>query len=202
MNLLTKQEAQREWTYGEKDGREGVGRASGMGMYTLLCLKWIINDILCSTMCCGSLDGRGLGGEWVHVYGRVALLCAWNCHNVVNRLCACSASHSCPTLCNPMDCSRQASLFMEILQARILEWVAMPSSRGSSQPRDQTQVSHTVGRFFTIWATREAQEYWEWVAYPFSRGSSQPRERTRVSCIAGRFFTSWTMTMYQCKIKS
>ena len=47
-----------------------------------------------------------------------------------------------------------------ILQARILEWVAIPSSRGSSQPRDQTQVSHIAGGFFTISATREAQEYW------------------------------------------
>ena len=44
---------------------------------------------------------------------------------------------------------------MEILQARILEWVAMPSSRGSFQPRDQTQVSHFAGRFLTIWATRD-----------------------------------------------
>ena len=42
-----------------------------------------------------------------------------------------------------------------ILQARILEWVAIPFSRGSSQPRDRTQVSHIAGRFFTIWATRE-----------------------------------------------
>ena len=49
---------------------------------------------------------------------------------------------------------------MEILQARILEWVAFPFSRGSSQPRDQTQVSCIAGRLFTIWATREAQEYW------------------------------------------
>ena len=47
-----------------------------------------------------------------------------------------------------------------ILQARILEWVAVPFSRGSSQPRDQTQVSHIVGRFFTSWATMEAQECW------------------------------------------
>ena len=45
---------------------------------------------------------------------------------------------------------------MGILQARILEWVAMPSSRGSSQLRDRTQVSHTAGRFFAVWATREA----------------------------------------------
>ena len=43
-----------------------------------------------------------------------------------------------------------------ILQARILEWVAIPSSRGSSQPRARTQVSHITGRFFTVWATREA----------------------------------------------
>ena len=47
-----------------------------------------------------------------------------------------------------------------ILQARILEWVAIPFSRGSSQPRDQTQVSRIAGGFFTSWATREAQEYW------------------------------------------
>ena len=45
-----------------------------------------------------------------------------------------------------------------ILQARILEWVAFLFSRGSSQPRDQTQVSRIAGRFFTIWATREAKQ--------------------------------------------
>ena len=47
-----------------------------------------------------------------------------------------------------------------ILQARILEWVAFPFSRGSFQPKDQIQVSYIAGRFFTSWATREAQEYW------------------------------------------
>ena len=46
-----------------------------------------------------------------------------------------------------------------IIQAKILEWVAFPFSRGSSQPRDQIQVSLIAGRFFTSWATREAQEY-------------------------------------------
>ena len=56
----------------------------------------------------------------------------------------------------PWTIACQAPLSMWILQARILEWVAMPSSRGSSQPRDQTQVSLIAGRFFTIWATREA----------------------------------------------
>ena len=58
----------------------------------------------------------------------------------------------------PRTVPHQAPLFMGILQARILEWVSIPSSRGSSQPRDFTQVSCTSGRFFTVWATREAQE--------------------------------------------
>ena len=51
---------------------------------------------------------------------------------------------------------RQAPLSMGILQATILEWVAMPSFSGSCQPRDQTQVSRIAGRLFTSWATREA----------------------------------------------
>ena len=55
----------------------------------------------------------------------------------------------------PMDCSPPGSSVLEIFQARILEWVAVSFSRGSSQPRDQTRVSCTAGRFFTNWATRE-----------------------------------------------
>ena len=47
-----------------------------------------------------------------------------------------------------------------ILQVRILEWVAVPFSRGSSQLRDWTQVSRIAGKFFADWATKEAQEYW------------------------------------------
>ena len=65
------------------------------------------------------------------------------------------ATQSCPTLCNPLDCTVYG-----ILQARILEWGAFPFSRGSAQPRDWTQVSSIAGGLFTSWATREAQEYW------------------------------------------
>ena len=64
-------------------------------------------------------------------------------------------SQSCPTLCNPMDYTVNG-----ILQARILEWAAFPFSRGSSQPRDWTQVSRIAGGFLSSWATRKAQEYW------------------------------------------
>ena len=56
-----------------------------------------------------------------------------------------------------MDCSPPGSSVLGIFQVRILESVAMPLSRGSSWVRDRTQVSHIAGRFFTIWATREAQ---------------------------------------------
>ena len=52
-----------------------------------------------------------------------------------------------------MDCSLPCSSIRGIFQARILEWVAISFSRGSSQPRDQTQVSCTAGRFFTVWAS-------------------------------------------------
>ena len=62
----------------------------------------------------------------------------------------------CLTLCDPMDCSSLGSSVHGILQARMLEWVAIPSSRGSSQPREWTWVSHIAGGFFTIWATRRA----------------------------------------------
>ena len=57
------------------------------------------------------------------------------------------------TLCNPMDCSPPGSSVHGILQARILEWVAIPFSRECSQPRDRTWVPLIAGRFFTIWAT-------------------------------------------------
>ena len=65
-----------------------------------------------------------------------------------------------------MDYSLPGSCVHGILQARILEWVARPSSKGSSQPRDQTQVSHIADRFFTVWATREALKGLILVFYP------------------------------------
>ena len=65
-------------------------------------------------------------------------------------------THLYPTVCNPLDCSLPVSSVHEILQARILKWVAIPFSRGSSRPRNRNRVSCIVGKFFTNWATREA----------------------------------------------
>ena len=61
----------------------------------------------------------------------------------------------CLTLCDPMDCSLLGSYVHGIVQARILEWVAISFSMESSQPRGQTQVSFIACRFFTIWTIRK-----------------------------------------------
>ena len=91
----------------------------------------------------------------------------WGCGEIgtpVPRWWECKLSakslQSCPTLCDPMDYSTPGSSVHGILQARILEWVAMPSSRGSSPPRHWTRVSYVfciAGGFFTMSTTWEAQ---------------------------------------------
>ena len=109
------------------------------------------------------------------------------------------------TLFDPMDCSLPGSSVHGICQARILECVAIPFSRGSSWPWNQTQVSYLAGRFFTIWATREApqnhhmiQQFHVWVyiqrkgnhylekisALPclLQHYSQQPRYRSKLCC--------------------
>ena len=60
-------------------------------------------------------------------------------------------------LCDPKDCNLPVSSVLGILQAKILGWVSIPFSRGSSQLRDRTLVSCIAGGFFTIWVTKEAQ---------------------------------------------
>ena len=92
-------------------------------------------------------------------------------------------AQSCPTLCDPMDCSPPGSLVHGIFQAWILEWVAVFFSRGSSWPRDRTRVSRIVGRRFTVWATREVHEKHRRVVVSISqlqipaRQEKDPRKR-------------------------
>ena len=113
-----------------------------------------------------------------------------------------------------MDCSPPGSSVHRILQARVLEWVAISFSRGSSWSRNWTWVSYISGPLPTelqgMLKTKVAQScptlsdpmdaivhgilqarILEWVAFPFSRVSSQPRDRTQVSHVAAGFFTSW-----------
>ena len=70
-------------------------------------------------------------------------------------------AQSCPTLFGHMGYTLLGSSIHGIFQARVLEWVAISFSRGSSQPRDWIRISHIVGRRFTVWATREAPEMWQ-----------------------------------------
>ena len=65
-------------------------------------------------------------------------------------------TQSCLTLCDPMGCSLPGSSVYGIFQERVLEWVAISFSRGSSKPRDWTRISRTTDRHFTVLATREA----------------------------------------------
>ena len=78
-------------------------------------------------------------------------------------------AQSCPTLCSPMNYTVHG-----ILQARILEWVAFPFSRGSSQPRNWSRVSCITGGFFTNWVFREAHTYCK-VAHFYMLSSSANR---------------------------
>ena len=84
-------------------------------------------------------------------------------------------TQSCPTLWGPTDYSPPGSCVHGILQTRILEWVTIPFSKGSSQPRDQIQVSCIAGRFFTTWAT--GKSHWTLIlkiCLGTSSSSSQP----------------------------
>ena len=80
--------------------------------------------------------------------------CLWEAEHSLQGESESEAAQSCPTLCNPMDCSLPGSSVHGIFQAIILEWIAISFSRGSSQPRAQTWVSRIVDRPFTVWATR------------------------------------------------
>ena len=84
----------------------------------------------------------------------------WQAHMVaklgLNCFLCYSLNQSCPNFCDPIDCSPPGSSVHGVLQARILEWVAIPFSRESSQPKCWTWVSCLVGRRFTVWATKES----------------------------------------------
>ena len=83
----------------------------------------------------------------------------------------------CPTLCDPVGWSPPGSSVHGILQARTLEWVAVPFSSGSSRPRNQTRISWIADRFFTSWATKEVlcaheeSQSLKWILLTFSRWS-------------------------------
>ena len=115
-------------------------------------LKWRIYQFLVGNM----PSPRGWVWPWAArpppTVGQVILVCSSR-EKVTVKI-----AQSRPTLWDAMDCSPPASCIHGILQTGILEWVAVPFYRGSSQPTDWTLVSLIAGRFFTSWAPREALE--------------------------------------------
>ena len=125
-------------------------------------------------------NSHALAEKWVK-----SCLCVW-------------VAESYLTLCNPMDCSSRGSSVSGILQERILEGIAIPFSRGSSQPRDWTQVSHIAGRFFTIWTTREAQNLlrrvciWSFLCDPVPLSARKRQLPTAGLVLSSREAGRWT----------
>ena len=130
-------------------------------MKQIFCMTWAI--LISSTYHPeGTLPGAGETNELRRLstipgcWARKGIVSAADIENRSNTqiyftfCCNCLVAQSCSTLCNPMDYKPPGFSIQGILQARILEWVAISFSRGSYQPRDQTQLYHIAGRFFTI----------------------------------------------------
>ena len=139
------------WERLRAEGKEGV-RGWGGWMASLMQWTW-------TSVNSGRWWGTGRPGVLQFMgLQRVTWLGDWTTirKNYKEILWTWEVAQSCPTLCDPMDCSLPGSSDHGIFQARVLEWVAIFFSRGSSQPRYRTRVSSSTGRRFTVWATREA----------------------------------------------
>ena len=104
-------------------------------------------------------------------------------------------TQSCPTLCNPMDYT-----IPEILQVRILEWVAIPLLQGIFPTQRLNLGLPQCRQILYLLSHKGSSRILEWVAYPTSSGSFWPRNQTSISCIAGRFFTSWATREVHCQV--
>ena len=120
----------------------------GFDIFVILLLMNPLHDCLWAFIFPRNVDGMFLSYIPQKDISVVSLLYKQHFHNVWS-LVKVLVVHACPTVCDTMDCSLPGSSVHGILQARILEWVAIPFSRGSSQPRDRTQVSCIASGFFT-----------------------------------------------------
>ena len=171
-----------------------------MDMYTLQYLKWVTNREplvehrkLCSMSMTAWMGGKSRG-DGMQVYAWLSPFAVpLKVSHFKSVLCCilCLVAQSCLTLESPWTVVRQAPPSMGILQATILEWVAMPSSRGSSQPRNRTrspvlQADSLPSEPPGAGSPRTLER----IACPVSRGPSHLRNRTGISCVARGFFTS------------
>ena len=100
-----------------------------------------------------------------------------------------------------MDYSLVGSSVRGIFQARILEWVAISFSRGSSRPRDRTWVSSTAGRLFTVWANEKIKTHWGLLPWQFSDWDSAPEaEGTGLIPGRGRKLSTKELMLLNCGV--
>ena len=117
-------------------------------------------------------------------------------------------AQSCPTLCNPIDCSPPGSSVHGILQASTLEQVAISFSKRNYRKKESEVTQSCLTLCDPMDCSLSGcsvhgilqERILEWVAISFSRGSSRPRDGTQVSCIAGRFFTLGSQGQHQKKV--
>ena len=114
--------------------------------------QWMEETILGLSSCCNSHTWWDTAHISLTLWVDTGLVVKKSFNYILWRILKVKVTQACLTLCDPMDYTVHG-----ILQARILEWVAVPFSKGSSQPRNRTGVSCIVGGFFTNWAMREAQ---------------------------------------------
>ena len=106
---------------------------------------------------------------YIYIHTRVCV-----CVCIYIYVLCCAESLSRVWLCDPVDCNPRLLCPWGFSRQEHTEWAAMPSSRESSQPRDGMQVTHIAGGFFTIWATRAAQDHWSGQPVPSPWGLPDP----------------------------
>ena len=135
----------------------------GLTVYLVSAILVGVQQHLLAVLCCLSLTAGKIDWYLLWSFEQPLLWNTWSC--LLPTFCwiflfsyqhvekESEVTQSCLTLCNPMDCSLPGSSVRGNFQARVLEWVAISFSGGSSWPRDWTHVSHIAGRCFTVWAT-------------------------------------------------
>ena len=124
--------------------------------YRIVCYLWLEKELIAT---CSSISSSVLViSSWIQTQKINDEKDIWKIigSDLIMHLIICKFPYSKRPLRSDSRLNLKFKRVHRILQARKLEWIAIPFFRGSSQPSDQTQVSHSVGRFFTIWATREA----------------------------------------------
>ena len=124
--------------------------------WSVTALSYILNPLAPCSFHCTLFTIKTIHHFWINLITSLLWSYGQMAEHSWRTLSVCVSHSVMSTFCNPMDCSPPGSSVREILQARLLEWVAIFFSRGSSRPRDWIWVFCIAGRFFTIWVTSEA----------------------------------------------